>query len=126
VVIFAIAGCSGTGPASTGAETVARTFYEAIIRKDWDRAFALVENNADNDRQRFAIQAQQFRRRVGFEPDQVLVRSCREHGDAATAHVLLKGAGHLFKDVISLHKVDGAWRIVLPPRFGEQQSGTIF
>ena len=122
LLTFALAGCMGPAPpASTSAELVVRAYYDAIIRKDWDQAFGVVETKAPNDGPHFAIKAERFRRQFGFEPDQVVVRSCREHGDEATAHVVLKGGGHLFKDAIVLRKAGGTWRAMLPPRFGEQR-----
>jgi hypothetical protein len=119
LLTFVLAGCTGTAsPADTGAEQVARAYYEAIIRKDWHKAFGFVETRAPGEGKRFAIQAERYHRQLGFEPDQVVIRSCREHGDEATAHVLLKGGGRLFKDTIVLHKTNGTWHVVLPPRFG--------
>ena len=119
LLTLVLAGCTGTAsPADTGAERAARAFYEAIIRKDWGKAVGVVENRAPAEGKHFAIQAERFRRQLGFEPDQVVIRSCREHGDEATAHVLLKGGGRVFKDTIVLHKANGAWHVVLPPRFG--------
>jgi hypothetical protein len=122
LLTIVLAGCTGTAsPADTGAERVARAYYEAIIRKDWDRAFGVVENKAPGEGKHFAIQAERFRRRLGFEPDEVVIRSCGERGDEATAHVLLRGRGHLCKDTVVLHKANGTWQVVLPPRFGEQR-----
>jgi hypothetical protein len=120
MLTLVLAGCTRIAPlANTGAETAARAYYDAILRKDWDQAFGVVETKTPSDGRSFAIEAQLWRRQLGFEPEQVVMRSCREQGDEATAHVVLKGNGHVYKDVILLHKTGGVWRVVLPPQVGK-------
>jgi hypothetical protein len=123
----ALAGCCGSsaGPAGTGAEAVVRGYYEAILRKDWEQAYGLLhaQSKAKSSAAQFARQAETYRRRLGFEPQQIAVRSCEEHGDEALAHVVLKGVAgagpQSYKDAIVVRQGASGWGIVLPPRFGQ-------
>jgi putative alpha-1,2-mannosidase len=125
LLIILVAGCNSARPASpgTGADAVVRDYYEAIVRKDWNEAYAALhaESRAKVSAAAFAQQAASYRRRLGFEPQQVVVRSCEEHGTEALAHIVLKGGARSFKDAVVLRQQGSQWRVVLPPRFGEGQ-----
>jgi hypothetical protein len=122
------AGCgSSATPRSRGeAETVVVSFYEALVRCDWPAAHALLhsENRASCPLDSFTSLAAAYWRRLGFEPQEVRVRSCEEHEEEAVAHVLLVGrqGGHekTHRDAIILRRDGSGWGIVLPARFGRQ------
>jgi hypothetical protein len=119
-------GCGGPQPTAphTGAEEAARDYFEAIQRRDWGGAYALLHPdsrkrwNADG----FARAAEAYRRGLGFEPAAVHVRSCEEQGDEAKVHVVFEGhaAGKVkqFKDAAELRRSASGWGVVLPQRFG--------
>jgi hypothetical protein len=123
----ALAGCGDPPAPGTGAQAVARGYYEALVRKDWAGAYAALhpESRAKVTAAQFARQAEGYRRQLGFEPTQVAVRSCEEHGREAIAHVVLKGraakGSRAFKDAAVLRQGDAGWGVVLPPRFGAAQ-----
>jgi hypothetical protein len=124
----ALAGCGGTpAPAGTGAQAAARDFCEALIRKDWGGAHAALhpDSRAKTGAVPFSRQAEAYRRQLGFEPEQVAVRACEEHGTEAVAHVIIKGhaaAGpRSYKDALVLRQAESGWGVVLPPRFGEKR-----
>ena len=66
-----LAGCSGNSPtpAGTGAEVVVRSYYEAILRKDWQQGYSLLhaDSKAKTSAAQFARQAQSYCRRLGFD-----------------------------------------------------------
>jgi hypothetical protein len=122
--LLVLAGC--TEPAvqpGTGAEAAVRRYYEALVRKDWAGAYAELhgESRTKYTPALFARQAESYRRQMGFEPEQVAVRACEEHGDEAQAHVVLKDGKRSYRDAIVLRRTDGGWGIVLPLRFGERR-----
>jgi hypothetical protein len=122
-------GASGCGPstrpADTGATEAARGYCEALVQQDWPAAHALLcaESRASCGADAFARLAAAHRRRLGFEPGELVLRSCEEHGDEAVAHVVFRGreAGHdrSFKDALTLRHGASGWGVVLPPRFGQ-------
>ncbi len=126
VGIAALAGCGPGQPTAqrTGAGEAARDFYEAILRRDWGRAYALVhpQSRARWNADGFARAAEAYRRGIGFEPEVVRVRSCEEQGEEAKAHLVFEGqAGgkqKFFKEAAELRRSASGWGVVLPPRFG--------
>jgi hypothetical protein len=123
-LMLALAGCRGAAaPSGTGAESVVRDYYEALVRGDWNAAYAVVhaDSRAKRNATQFAQQAEGYRRQLGFEPGQVIVRSCEEHGTEATAHVVLKAGARSYKDAIAMRRDGTGWGVVLPPRFGEKR-----
>jgi hypothetical protein len=123
----ALSGCGGreAGSPDTGSREAVRGYYEALVRKDWPAAYAALhpDSQARTTAAPFARKAEHYRRQIGFEPEQVIVRSCEEHGAEAVAHVVLKGKGpagaRSYKDAVVLRQSGSGWGIVLPPRFGE-------
>jgi hypothetical protein len=120
-------GCGGDAePApGTGAREAARGYYEALVRRDWAAARAALhfDSRARCGPEEFARRAGAYRQRIGFEPQEVRLRSCEEQGGQAIAHVVLTGhAGgkqRSFRDAVTLRKVGSGWGVVLPPRFGQ-------
>jgi hypothetical protein len=126
VLAAALAGCRPALPTTphTGAEEAARDYYEAIRGRDWGRAYGLLHPDS---RRRwpadgFARRAEDYRRRIGFEPDAVFVRSCEEQGEQAKAHVVFEGQSggkrRQFKDGTELRRSASGWGMVLPQQFG--------
>jgi hypothetical protein len=124
-----LSGCSGGPAAPTGSASsvAAQDYFEALARKDWAAAYTVLhpDSRAKMSAGQFTRKAEAYRSQLGFEPQQVAVRSCEEHGAEAMAHVVLKGdaAGRMrsFKDAIVLRQTGAGWGVVLPPRFGERQ-----
>jgi hypothetical protein len=122
-----LAGCGSAPepPTGTGAREVARGYYDALVRQDWAAAHAALhpETRARYGPEEFARLARVYRRTIGYEPQQVRVRSCEERGAEAVAHVVLAGQSggkqRSFRDAVQLRKAGAAWGVVLPPRFGQ-------
>jgi hypothetical protein len=117
-------GPSPEGPAETGAKECVQGYYEAVIRKDWSRAYAALDPGSQQrcTIQQFVRLAQSYRSHLGFEPEAVQVRACEERGTEATGHVVLTGRAvthhRRYKDAATLRRTDD-WRVVLPPNFGQ-------
>jgi hypothetical protein len=126
VVCLALAGCGPGQPTTprTGAEEAARAYYDAVLRRDWGRAYDLLhpESRARWKADDFARAAEAYRRGLGFEPEAVRVRSCEEQGDEAKAHLVFErqagGKQKFFKEAAELRRSASGWGVVLPPRFG--------
>jgi hypothetical protein len=127
IALTGAVGCTtapGTGTVDTGAKGAVRAYYEALIRQDWPGAYRAVHPDGRKrwSPEQFARLAQSYRRNVGFDPAELHVRSCEEHGQEAVAHVTLFGpAGPhrgRYGDGVTLRQSDEGWRVVLPPDFG--------
>jgi hypothetical protein len=126
VVALAATGGCGRAPepaAGTGAREAGLGWYEALVRQDWPAAYAALDPGSKTGLGvgEFARLARQYRRRLGFEPRAVRVRSCEEQGDRAIAHVTLTGRGasrSLYRDAVALRRGESGWAVVLPPNFG--------
>jgi hypothetical protein len=127
-VFLALAAGCGTPPqpsGHTGAEEAARGYFDAVLHKDWQRAYAALHPDTRKrySGEQFARLAQKYRQGLGFEPQEVKLRSCEEHGNEAVAHVLLVGQQaakqRTFKEAVTLRQTPGGWAVVLPPGFGE-------
>ena len=127
LVLAGMIGCGGPktpAPADTGSGEVVRAYYEAMIRQEWQSAYAAL--HPDTQRRftsvQFALRAKSYRKKVGFVPEASRIRSCEEHGEEAVAHVVLLGqpAGHRrrYNEGVVLRRHAGTWRIVLPATFG--------
>jgi hypothetical protein len=118
-------GAEPAEPADTGSRTVAREFFDGLVQKDWRRAHAALhpDSRARCPREEFEPLAQTYRRQLGFEPREVKLRACEEHGDAAVAHVTLTGTAagkdRHFKEAVQLRRGSAGWGVVLPARFGQ-------
>jgi hypothetical protein len=124
VLLAVLSGCGREpGPVDTGARDTARTYYEAVLARDWSRAYAALHSDTRKkwSEKQFAGLAQTYRQQLGFEPDHVQIGACEEQGTKAVAHVVwtgdLKQKKHRFKDAAVLQRSGGAWGIVLPPGF---------
>jgi hypothetical protein len=126
LVAVAAAGCEPAPPvpAGTGAREAALAFYRAVIRRDWDGAYAVLDadSRARCGRARFATLADAYWAGLRFEPAGVQVSSCEEQGERALAHVVLTGrtsSHQRYKDAAALRKDAAGWAVVLPPQFAK-------
>jgi hypothetical protein len=128
-LLAGVCGCSPTpaeSPAGTGASEALKSYYEGLIRQDWQQAYRVLD--PDNQKrwalQEFTRLAQAYRSSLGFEPEELHLQSCEEKGSEAIAHVILTGHNAVkeirYKDAVVLrHGADG-WRVVLPATFGRK------
>jgi hypothetical protein len=128
--LTSLAGCgeAAAPPADTGAEAAARSYFEAILRQDWARAHATLypDSRARCSPEQFSRLAQNYLRNLGFNPREVRVRSCEEHGGEAVAHVVFTGQSasrrRYYKEAVTLRQGGDGWGVVLPPQFGRARS----
>jgi hypothetical protein len=132
LVLVALAGAAGCDKpaeeaprARTGAEEAAKTYFEALARKDWPAAYKVLDPDsaAKVSAASFAERAQTYYQGIGFDPTEVHVQSCDERGDQAVAHVSLKGlsgsSAKFYKDAVGLHRSGAQWGVVLLDTFGK-------
>jgi hypothetical protein len=120
--LLLMAGCQGGGePAApdTGAKDAAVAWFTALANGDDAAARAMLDGEGKPvPADAFARRVQAWRQKLGYRVDRVHVQTCEEHGDSATAHVVLigKSAGHSrrFEDALVLRRRDGKW-LVPPP-----------
>jgi hypothetical protein len=128
VLLAGLAGCNWAPapPAGTGARETAQAYCEALVQRDWQQAYAALHPDSQKrcTQEQFTRLAQAYRRNLGFEPEEVQVRSCGERGTEAIAHVVLTGRAssqaRRYKDGVTLRQTVEGWRVVLPPSFGRQ------
>ena len=78
-----LVGC-GSSPEElpgTGAKECAHGYFEALIQRDWPKAYALLESKSQKrcSSQQFSRLAQSYRDHLGFEPETVQVRINANH-----------------------------------------------
>lgn len=129
LAFLGVAGC-GTDPATpparakSGAEAVAKSYFEALVHKDWPAAYKTLsaENKASCGPEQFAKLAEKQLAGQGFEPSEARLQSCDERNDEAVAHANFKGrAGssqRFRKESVALRREGGTWAVVLPSAFG--------
>ena len=126
LLVVILPGCtpSSPPPPDTGAKHCVREFYEALIQKDWPKAYAALDRQ-DQKRcspQQFSQLAQSYRAGLSFEPQAVVIQVCEERGAEATAHVVLTGRANekeiRYRDGVTLRRSDDEWFVVLPSGFG--------
>lgn len=128
LLLAGVAGCSAAPapPAGTGAKEAAQGYYEALLRRDWQQAYAALHPDSQRrcTQEQFARLGETYRRNLGFDPEAVHVRACEEQGTEAIAHVVLTGRGAAkqqhYRDGIVLRQNAGSWRVVLPQNFGRK------
>lgn len=125
LLVATAAGCAREEPPTgTGAREAAAGFFEAVVRRDWPTAYAGLhpESRRGLDTAAFIRKAKTYRAALGFEPAKVVVRSCVEQGEQATAHLLLTDAldsrRHSFRESIALKRAPDGWGVVLHRGFG--------
>jgi hypothetical protein len=130
-LVLTSVGCGSNPPppAGTGAAEAAERFFAALVARDWSIAYDGLD---DATKAKWALDcfrtlATNFRTDWGFDPESVLVRSCDEHGNDATAHVVLSGRGKtghkLWKDAVVLRRGPAGWRVIPPSTFGKPPAG---
>jgi hypothetical protein len=122
---FAV-GCRKVMPkptSDTGARAVTESFFTALINQDWPAAYRCLH---PDERERLTIEqfterAARYRQNLIFTPKGVVIRSCDEHGDMATAYITITARDsrhHQFRDAIILRRASTGWGVALPPNFG--------
>src|SRR3954464_11252591 len=112
-LLVGLTGCGSkpTPAADTGAKGAVQAYCDAIVRRDWARAYASVhpESRARWSEPQFARAAEAYRAGLGFDPRSARVRSCEEQGDRAVAHVTFNGDGRRqqYRDGMTLALVEG-------------------
>jgi hypothetical protein len=130
-VALAAAGChrAPARPAGTGARQVAQDYGTALLRRDWERAYGLLdaECRARCSEEVFARLAEGYRSGLGFEPQEIHLGACQEQGGEAVAHYTFNGweAGRhrKYKDAVRLRKNDAGWGVVFGANFGRVPKG---
>jgi hypothetical protein len=127
-LLIALAGCGSkpTPATDTGAKDVVQAYGDAIVCRDWARAYDLLhpESRARWSEAQFARAADAYRAGLGFDPRSFRVRSCEEQGGRAVAHVTFNGDGRRqqYRDGLTLALVGGDWRVMLPLNFGKKMT----
>ena len=125
-VLAAVLGCgkSAAPPADTGSAGAAREYGEAVCRRDWPRAYALLHPDSRRrySAEQFARLAATYRQGIGFEPEKVQLWNCEERDAEATARVVFRGRaasqGRRYNEAVTLQRSDDGWQVVLPLNFG--------
>ena len=93
VWLACILGCGGRSapPTESSARAAVHDFFEAVIGKDWQKAFAALHPEKRMSFDSFVGLAKNYRGKLGFEPHMVGVRGCEEKGEEAIAHVVIRG-----------------------------------
>ena len=108
----------------TGADVVARSYFEALLRGEWHAAYDLLDPTSRTrwSEAQFAARGQSAMRQIGFTPTSVSV-AVSEVGDGATAIAVYRGISgaspRQFKDGTSLKKTDQVWLVILRNSFGD-------
>jgi hypothetical protein len=126
---MAAAGCrsSPTAPTDTGSRAAVQTYFDALVLRDWPAAYGALHPDSRKrlTPDQFARAAEGHRRALGFEPEEVHLNSCEEHGAEAIAHVLLtghaSGKAMTYKDAVVVKQGDAGWGIMLPRNFGNSR-----
>lgn len=124
-----LAGCrtNDPPPIGTGARAVVVQYFEALVKQDWQTAYAQLhpDTQKDVDRVAFETRARVYCSQLGFPPGKVFVRSCDEQEEKAVARVILrddKGSpGQAFHDGVILRPSPTGWGIVLADTFGRKR-----
>src|SRR5262245_2811850 len=106
----------------SGAETALREFGQALVGKDWPRAYQALhpESRAALGEKQFARLGANYLAGIGFEADEFLIRSCDERGSEVLAQARLRGhAAELrtYKDTFTIKRDTAGWGVVLPSYF---------
>jgi hypothetical protein len=114
---------SATARIDTGAEAVARSFFEALAHEDWSAAYVALDptSRARWTQERFAGRAQAAMKQIGFVPAAVRV-SVSEAGDEASAVAVYRGTSgtnpRQFRDGTAMRRTPQGWFVVLRNNFG--------
>src|SRR5262245_24761520 len=97
-IAFVAAGSGACAPQApvavkTGAEEAARAYCDALVRKDWPRAYGLLrlESPGRLSEPQFTGLGENYLRGFGFTPQEVFIRSCEERGAEAKAQIRFRG-----------------------------------
>src|SRR5262245_47003077 len=92
LLLVCLTGCSRTPAPSTdtGARKAVQEYCDAVMDRDWKTAYAALHPDSRKlwTAEQFSRSAESYRRKMGFEPQKVQVRSCEEQQTQAVAHVV--------------------------------------
>lgn len=121
-----LAGCGKPATVArtdTGAELVARSFFEALARDDWQAAYDLLDpaSQAWCGMTQFINRARAAAGQIGFKPTQISV-SVTETGEHASAVAVFRESPGTntkqYKEGAALKKLERGWGVVLRTNFG--------
>ena len=126
-LLVGLSGCTRTAApiADTGSRSAVQKYCDAVVRCDWKTAYATLhsDSTAKWSAEQFRLAAEGYRRKFGFVPETVHIRSCEEHDTQAIAHVNFKGHSttkhQLYTDGLVLRHTAEGWRVILPHNFGK-------
>jgi hypothetical protein len=104
---------------------VAKTFFDALSREDWEAAYGTLDpdGKAWCSREQFATLGKEYVKQIGFTPTDVDV-SVTETSDRATAIAVFRGVSgtstRQHKDGTPLRRTAGGWAVVLRKNFGKE------
>ena len=113
-------------PTGTGTHAVVASYFDALVKQDWDGAYAQLhaDTRKQMDRSEFERRARGYCQQLGFPLGAFFVRSCDEQGTKAIAHVTLSDANnsakHRYREGVVLQSTANGWAIVLPANFGKR------
>jgi hypothetical protein len=129
IAVVLLAGCekaaSPTPQASpqTGAEQVAKTFFDSLMQQDWSAAYSTLDGGSRRwcGKAEFGVLGLRYREQIGFTPTELNV-SVTETNDNATAVAVFRDASgnepKQFRDGTALQKTAAGWAVVLRKNFG--------
>ncbi len=107
-------------PSKTGAEEVAKIYFDCIVRQDWSAAYDTLDPESRKwcSKDEFARRAKS---QLDFMPSEVAV-SVSESGDRATAAAVFRGfsgeSKKQHRDGVALRRTADGWVVVLRQNFG--------
>jgi hypothetical protein len=126
IPLAVLSGCGRTPPPplDTGARQAVWDFYTGVAQQDWQQAYLALhpESKKRLTLEEFTRLAQDYRRNLGFNAEELHVRSCDEKGTEAIAHVVLTGRDasrqRHYRDAVVVRQSVEGWRVILPAAFG--------
>jgi hypothetical protein len=126
IVLAVLSGCGHTPepPAGTGAREAAQGYLEGLLRQDWQQAYDALHSDSKKrvSLQAFTRRAQAYRKRIGFEPEELHLQSCAEKETEAIVRVVWTGpAGsrqRRYRDAVILRRESDGWGVVVLESFG--------
>lgn len=86
-LLGSLVGCSRTPerPPGTGAKEAVQVYYEALLHKDWPKAYSTLHANSRSrlSADQFSRLAENYRNSLGFEPEAVHIRAWDERSAEA-------------------------------------------
>jgi hypothetical protein len=125
-VLFLAAGygCRHSAPpAVPPSQAVVESYCQALVRKEWTRAYGLLDAESQKrcSRQRFVQLGPLEIDKFGFVPESCHVHSCQQREATAIAQLVFYSSpakNRRYRDSLTLRQSGGEWKIELPENFG--------